>query len=491
MAWFRSRRSPYQGGMIVSGVMSASWAASTGPSGRGQGRASGQRGAVRAVERERAASAGGRRGDEVAAVVDHLVMPGAQADQVVQVGAAAVDPVLDVVQVDPAGLAAGVPAPAVVAFAGGAADRGAGPAPAAAQGQDRAGAGVGHPGQRGGAADHLRGGHADRRAVLDVAPGRIGRVTRDPRPGRRFRGNAGDLCGRGRRRGERAGAGVDHDLVHLRVIGPGDLPGQERLGHRDQAVSQVRRRPDRRGVRGGRPRPRVRRAIAAAAGVAAAANAPRKPRIAGQVGAGGAERLQQHRAGQGRQAERAGQRPVLLEPPGQTAAHPGIRVIRPGDLAVGPGEPLQLVGGHWLGQLGQPALGGRGGDPGQRPDLGVRQLRRGEPGPDDRQVPQRPGHPDVLAGGAGGQLALPRQPLRAGAHLPAGPAAAGVEVGEQDQEPAGCRGQVPGQLADLRLHPLQRHRRRLSRGRGHVGRRQRQQARMELGLSDIEHIFTG
>ena len=49
------------------------------------------------------------------------------------------------------------------------------------------------------------------------------------------------------------------------------------------------------------------------------------------------------------------------------------------------------------------------------------------------------------------------------------PAAAGVEVGQQDQEPAGRRGQVPGQLADLRLQPLQRSPGRLSRGRGHVG----------------------
>src|SRR6185437_14190379 len=106
----------------------------------GQGRAGRQRGAVRVVEREVCAAGAG--GDGVAAVVDDLVVPGAQADQVVQVGGAAVDPVLDVVQVGPAGLAAGVPAPAVVPFAGGAADRGAGAAPAPPQGQDRAGVAV-------------------------------------------------------------------------------------------------------------------------------------------------------------------------------------------------------------------------------------------------------------------------------------------------------------------------------------------------------------
>ena len=102
----------------------------------GQRRAGRQGRAVGAVERERAAA--GRGGDGVAAVVDHLVVVGAQADQVVQVGAAAVDPVLDVVQVGPAGLAARVPAPAMVPFPGRPADRGAGAAPAPAQGQHRA-----------------------------------------------------------------------------------------------------------------------------------------------------------------------------------------------------------------------------------------------------------------------------------------------------------------------------------------------------------------
>ena len=295
-----------------------------------------------------------------------------------------------------------------------------------------------------------------------MAAGRIRRVTRDPRRAGRSRS---------RRVGEHVGAGVHHDLVHLRVIGAGHLPGQERLGHRDQPIGQVRGRPDHwrprgRRVRGGR-RLRGRRVR----GRRLRGNVSARIREASEVGAGGAQRLEQHRALQRRQPERAGQRPVFLEPPRQPATHPRRRVIGRGDLAVRPGEPLQLVPGHRPGQLGQARLGGRGGDPGQRPDLGVGQRGRGELSADDGQVPQGAGDPDVLAGGAGGHLALPRQPLRAGVHLPAGPAAAGVEVGEQDQEPAGRRGQVPGQLADLRLQPLQRHRRRPGRRRGHVSRR--------------------
>ena len=183
-----------------------------------------------------------------------------------------------------------------------------------------------------------------------------------------------------------------------------------------------------------------------------------------------AQRLEQHRACQRRQPERPGQRPVLLQPPGQPPPDPGRRVIGAGDLPVGAGEPLQLVPRHRPGDLRQALLVLRGGDPGQRPHLGVRQPGRGELAADDRQVPQRPGHPDVLPGGTGGHLALPRQPARAAAHVPAGPAPAGIEISQQHQEPARRRGQVPGQLADLRLQPLQRHRGRdRSRGRSRAG----------------------
>ena len=112
-------------------------------------------------------------------------------------------------------------------------------------------------------------------------------------------------------------------------------------------------------------------------------------------------------------------------------------------------------------------LGLRSGDPGQRPHLRVGQPGRRELIPDHRQVPQRPRHPHMLPRRAAGHLALPRQPLRAAVHLPAGPAAARVEVAEQDQEPARRRSQVPGRLADLLLQPLQRHRDRIA---GHRGR---------------------
>jgi hypothetical protein len=96
---------------------------------------------------------------------------------------------------------------------------------------------------------------------------------------------------------------MHHDLVDLGVVRPSYLPGQERLRHDDQAIGQVRGGPDGRRILGGRFGGGWRF-------------------LAGELGAGGPQRLQQHRALQGRQPERAGQRPVLLDPPGQAAADP-------------------------------------------------------------------------------------------------------------------------------------------------------------------------
>ena len=334
MAWFRSRRSPYQGGMIVSGVMSASWVVPMHAAGLGQRRAGRQGGAVRAVEREAAA---GRGGDEVAAVVHHLVVPGAQADQVAQVGAAAVDPVPDVVQVGPAGLAPREPAPAAVPLAGGAADRELGLPAAPAQGQHRACVAVGHPGQRRGAGEHLRGGHADRRAVLDMSPWSGPPGHRGPAPGRRAFPR--------KRRDPRPGPAARRARRRWRAPPPGTPPR-----HRPRPPSRPgTTRPPRPGRRPGPTKVRTAGAEALAAARLQRARPrrafPRQPafsrgsgrfrgnaraRTPAKVGAGGAQRPQQHRPGQRRQPERAGQRPVLLQPPGQPAPHPGVRVVRPG-----------------------------------------------------------------------------------------------------------------------------------------------------------------
>jgi hypothetical protein len=84
-------------------------------------------------------------------------------------------------------------------------------------------------------------------------------------------------------------------------------------------------------------------------------------------------------------------------------------------------------------------------------------------------------------GGAGGQLAFPGQPLGAAGHLPVRPPLTGIEVPEQDQEPARRRGQMTRQLTDLRLQPLQRHAVLVGGSDGGAG--------VITRLTIIEHVF--
>ena len=215
-------------------------------------------------------------------------------------------------------------------------------------------------------------------------------------PGTRARGGGvsaetpGSAAGAGRP-GEHAGAGVDHDLVHLRVVGPGHLPGQERLGDRDQAVGQVRGRPDRRGR--GRRRRRPRRAC------------PRRPAFPRK------RPRADHRGRRSAQAARSafsstapcsgGSRNVPDRDPSSSNRQVSRRrtrasgVVRPGDLAVRPGEPLQLVRGHRPGQLGQPRLGRRGRRSGSAPApwrTTAARRRTGPGSPAGPAAPAPPGH---------------------------------------------------------------------------------------------------
>ena len=200
-----------------------------------------------------------------------------------------------------------------------------------------------------------------------------------------------------------------------------------------------------------------------------------------QVVAGGAQRLEDDGGGLGRQDGAELVVEVAGRAPGQPARGPGPGLAGLADPPVRPGEPLQLARGHRHGHRDEVRFGFPGGDPGQRARLGVRQAARRELPPDQRVLRQGPGDPDLLAGGAGGDLALPRQPRRAGRHLPVRPALALVEVRDQQQELARRRRQVPGQLADPRLQPLQRLRRVTRHGdrsghviRGAAGARRRQ-----------------
>ena len=199
-------------------------------------------------------------GDQVAEGVDDDVVGLAQEDQVAQPGLAAAGPGDDVVDVGAAGVAAGVLAAVLVAFADGAAQGGGGAAVPPAGVEQGAVVVVQHPGHGGVAGDGAGGGGADGGAVVEVAAPRVRGVPGWPGVGaggrgglavvRRFRGNAA-VVGRGgvigpRFRGdfgwrvlEGFGADVHDHVVDVRVAGGGDLPGQVRRGHFHQRVGQA------------------------------------------------------------------------------------------------------------------------------------------------------------------------------------------------------------------------------------------------------------
>jgi hypothetical protein len=214
------------------------------------------RGAVLGVEGE--AGCGG--GDDDVLLVDDAVVSFAEADEVGQVGLAAVGPVENVVGVGAAAVAAGVLAAAAVAVAvaEGAPEGGRGLAGAAADVGDGTGQVVDHRGDGRVAADQRQGGRADGGAV-EVAAVLVRRVP-ERQPGRGgfcclrlragcFRGNAGGVRGGGLGGADgrlRAGcgphAGVDDDLVGVGVVGGGG-PGAEVVGaDLDEGVGEVLRR---------------------------------------------------------------------------------------------------------------------------------------------------------------------------------------------------------------------------------------------------------
>ena len=168
-----------------------------------------------------------------------------------------------------------------------------------------------------------------------------GDVSAETSPARR----ADDRYRRAISRGDRVGADVHDDLVHLGVSGGGDLPGQERLGDDQQRVGQARRGHLRRPVPGGRlPDPRSRRVSAETPGSCAACG------CSGSAGCGWSRSPAAARSAfsstapcSGGSRNVPGQRSVLLEPPGQPAPHPSRGVIDGADLPVGPGETFQLV----------------------------------------------------------------------------------------------------------------------------------------------------
>ena len=108
--------------------------------------------------------------------------------------------------------------------------------------------------------------------------------------------------------------------------------------------------------------------------------------------------------------------------------------------------------------LQEPALRLRRSHPGQRPHLGVGQFTSGQCPGEERQRRQRPCDPDPLASRTQIEAHPPAQPLRARAE-PGVPAAAGVELADEVEQPRGGGVQVRRQLGNLVAEPVQIHHR--------------------------------
>ena len=101
----------------------------------------------------------------------------------------------------------------------------------------------------------------------------------------------------------------------------------------------------------------------------------------------------------------------------------------------------------------QPRFGLRRRHPREGPDLGVGELSTRQRRREQRQPAQRPGDPHALPRRAQIQSYAPAQPLGAGAG--AVPAAAGVELAEQVEQPGGGGVEVGRELGDLVAEAVQ------------------------------------
>ena len=157
--------------------------------------------------------------------------------------------------------------------------------------------------------------------------------------------------------------------------------------------------------------------------------------------------------GQGRGAVVVGRQPDAA-PPQLRLRAVGIEVPLHG--AEAGDDPVEVRGGAVHGDLHQRTLALRRGHPSDRAHLRVRQLPGRERRGRDRQIFERPGHAHVIPCGPHAHADLPAQPARARHALPALMTAAAIELGQQQQEPTGCRGDVRRERGDLRFQPIGR-----------------------------------
>ena len=123
---------------------------------------------------------------------------------------------------------------------------------------------------------------------------------------------------------------------------------------------------------------------------------------------------------------------------------------------VAPDGLFELRGSRRQRKLHKLILASRVGNPRQRSHLGVAQPPLRECRRDPRKVLQRPPDPHVLARRGQTQSTLPRQPLRGRPQSPLPPRLSPIELGDQHDEAARRRRDLPRERADLRLQALGR-----------------------------------
>src|SRR5262249_5775919 len=117
-------------------------------------------------------------------------------------------------------------------------------------------------------------------------------------------------------------------------------------------------------------------------------------------------------------------------------------------------DDLDVLGGARAADREQSLFGVWSRHTRQRPNLGVRELAARQCSPQPRQRPERPRHADMLARGAELESDAPGKPVRARPEAVA-PAAAGVEVADEIEQPRGGSIELRGELGDLVAEPLE------------------------------------
>ena len=356
-------------------------------------------------------------------------MATAELDEVVELRAPAVGPVLDVMGVDVPSRSAAGKAAAAVARMQRAAKRGRDAAGLAAE-AERPAVPLEHAHDRRVAREPARGFRRQGRAVVELAaPAVIG-------PGQRVR------------------VDVHQYLVPVPARACLLQAGGVRVRDRDESVGpRLRQRCRRRsrgnvlgGVAGSRRRSR--------GNVGCRGSLPRG------LLSRGVERGHQQRALLGREPCPQQDGAVVVVVDAQPPIRPpaGGGALCRNDAAIAAQEPLELRRGRMpceVEEIGLPldVVHAR-----ERPHLRVAELALAERGPDQRKPAEPARHPHVLARGPGRDAALPGDPVGARLAAPLGPALARVVLGDELQPPACRRVDLRRQRGDLPFEHFQRSR---------------------------------